>query len=223
MNLHLKRSLALATLAVASVTGCAKDATAPEVLPQTLATVQAGVDMVTTGQVKIVGTCAGSVPLNCPGGTLAGPAYVTLTRTADSVALVTGQDYYYFSATMSAVSSGIPITVPLVGACTLTIDTSPGASPTITLTGNVQFASGTLNGPIDRLDFSNIAVTGFETADVSITGSVSCAAASFGASFYILQLQDMFAQAASLCSAPGPTLLEPCPLVPVTSSRREQD
>lgn len=213
MNLRVTSSLAIVTLL-----GCGKDSpTAPEVLPQTLATVQAAVDMVTTGQIKIVGTCLGTVPLNCPGGTLAAPTHLSLTRTADSVALVTGQDYYYFSATMSAVSPGIPVTIPLIGACTLTIDTSPGISPTITLTGTVHFASQTLNGPIDRLDFSDITVTDFETADVSITGSLSCASAGFSAGFYIGQLQTFFEQGASLCSAPGPALLQPCPATAAAS------
>lgn len=212
MNLQIRRAFALAIVVVPGVVGCGKDPLAPEPLPETLETVQAAVDLVTTGQIKFEGTCVGGVPVNCPGEVLAAPIYITLTRTADSVAFVTGQNRYDFSATMSVVSPGIPITVPIVGACTLTINTAPGASPTITLAGSVTFASQTANGPIDRLDFSNLSLTNFETDDVSITGGASCATASFGLPFYIGQLQDMFAQAASLCSVPGPVLLQPCPV-----------
>jgi len=222
MNLHVERSLPLAIIAIAAtLLGCNKDLVAPEPLPETLATVQAAVDMVTTGQVRFEGTCAGGVPVNCPGGILAAPVFFTLTRTADSVAFVPGPNRYDFSATMSVVSPGIPITVPLVGACTLTINTAPGASPTITLTGNVTFASQTLNGPIDRVDFSNMSLTNFETEDVAITGSIACVSASFGLPFYIGQLEETFAQAASLCSVPGPTLLQPCPTTIAASRRRE--
>ncbi len=201
--------------------GCAKDSTGPETLPQTLATVQAAVDMVTTGQIKIVGSCAGSVPINCPGGTLASPAYINLTRTADSVAFVVAADRYDFSATMSAVSAaGIPLTLPLVGECTLNINTAPGTAPTITLTGSVTFASQTLNGPIDRLDFSNLNLTGFDAADASITGTVACQSASISINYYIDQLVGMFQQNASLCAVPGPALLGPCPATVAASARR---
>lgn len=222
MNLHIKHALTLAVIATApTIDGCAKDPVAPEALPETLATVQAGVDMVTTGQLRLEGTCAGGVPINCPGGMLAAPVYITLTRTADSVAFVTGQNRYDFSTTMAAVSPGIPITVPLVGACTLTLNTAGGTSPTMTLSGSVQFASQTLNGPISRLDFSNLVLTNFETEDVSITGGLGCATASFSLPFHIGQIQDMFAQAADLCSVPGPELLQPCPQTAAVSTRRE--
>lgn len=210
MNLQTRCSLALAVIAV--VGACNKDLVAPEPLPETIETIQAAVDLVTTGQLKLVGSCLGTVPVNCPAGHLASPVNITLTRTADSVAFVVGQNRYDFSATMSAVSAtGIPITVPAVGECTLNFDTNAGTSPTITVGGSVVFASQTLNGPLDRLDFSNLVVTGLETVDATITGSVGCAAASFGLPFFITQLQNVFIQAASLCSVPGPALLQPCP------------
>lgn len=218
MNLHIRRSLAIAIVANAAGLGCNKDLVAPEPLPETLATVQAAVDMVTTGQRQIVGNCLGSVPVNCPAGQLASPVNVTLTRTADTVAFVVGQDRYDFSATMSAVSAmGIPITIPGTGACTLNIDTNAGTSPTITLSGSIVFTSQTLNGPIDRLDFYDLVVTGLETGDGTISGSVACAAANFGLPFFITQLQNMFVPVSSLCSVPGPALLQPCPTTAVST------
>ena len=207
--MDLRRALVAMCIAwmAPALGACSSDSpTEPESLPQTLATVQAALDLVTTGQLELEGSCAGTTTVNCPGGTLASPAHVNLTRTADTVYFVTGQDRYDFSATLSAVTpAGIPVTFPVVGACTLNIDTSPGTSSTITLTGSARFTSP------DRLDVSNLDVTGFEDADASITGSISCAAASFGLSFYVDMLTSMFEQNVSFCAAPGPALLRLCP------------
>ena len=217
----LLRLAAIACITPGLLSCGADAATGPEPLPQTLATVQAAVDMISTGHIPIVGTCAGATPFNCPGGTLAAPVNLNLTRIADSVALVAGQSRYDFSVTVSAASaSGIPLTIPLIGDCTLSINTAPGTSPTIRLTGSVTFSSQQAAGPIDRVDFSNFAVFNVEAADVVLSGSTACAATTFPGGTVATQLLTFFAQNSTLCSAPGPTLLQPCP-VTLASAKRE--
>jgi hypothetical protein len=226
MNLHRQTprlvGRALVTAAIALIApglhGCGSDSpTAPETLPQTLETMQAAVNFVTNGQVLIPSSCGGTPAVNCPGGTAGSPVYLTMTQTASTVAFVPGADRYDFSVNLAAVSAtGIPITIPLVGECTLNINTAPGTSPTMTITGNARFDSQTLDGPIDRISFNNISVTNLESADVAITGSLGCALADLGISFFIDTLTATFAEnlVVGLCAAPGPALLRPCPEQP---------
>ena len=168
-----------------------------------------------TRSYAVAGTCAGTVPVNCPGGNLASPVYLNLTRSAVAVALVPGTDRYDFSATLAAATAtGIPITLPTVGACTLNINSASGTSPTVVLTGSVTFASQTPNGPIDRLDFSNLAASGLENADVSITGGIGCTVAGLVTTILVAQIASILTQVPSLCAAPGPALLEICAAQP---------
>jgi hypothetical protein len=125
-----------------------------------------------------------------------------------------GADRYDFSVDLSAVTpTSIPITLPVVGTCNVTINTAPGPSPTITITGSARFASQTLGGPIDKITFENIDVTNLTAEDVTITGSVPCAAASFSLAFFVGTLAGTLEDnvARGLCVAPGPTLVQACP------------
>jgi hypothetical protein len=217
MNRNFRRALVTAAIAclTPSLHSCGSDSpTAPETLPQTLETMQAAVNFVTNGQLLIPSSCGGSPAVNCPGGTAGSPVYLTTTQTASTVAFVPGADRYDFSVNLSAVTpTGIPITVPIVGECTLNINTAPGTSPTITITGNARFDRQTVDGPIDRITFNNLSVTNLTSDDVSLTGGFGCAFADLGISFFIGTLTDTFADnlAVGLCAAPGPALLRPCP------------
>ena len=220
MDLNFRRALSTAAIAclAPSLHGCGSDSpTGPETLPQTLETVQAAVNFVTNGQMRIPSSCGGSPAVNCPGGTAGSPVYLTMTQTASTVAFVPGADRYDFSVNLSVVTAtGIPITIPIAGECTLNINTAHGTSPTITVTGNARFARQTVDGPIDRINFDNIVVSNLTADDVSLTGAFGCALADLGISFFIGTLTATFADnlAVGLCAAPGPALLRPCPAQP---------
>jgi hypothetical protein len=222
------KPLALVTASIAGLApaiGCADSPTEPPALSQTLETVQAALDLVTSRPWPIEGSCSGTV-INCPGGTLATPVIVTLTRTAVEAALVPGSERYDFSVTLSAVSAtGIPVTVPAVGACILHFDTAPGTSPTVTVSGSARFESQTPGGPIDRLAFFNLAVSGVENADMSLTGSFACTLADAYISFFsgivVDELADFLARYATVCAAPGPALFRPCPAPAARVTSRE--
>ena len=215
MNPHI-RSVLVTTCVTGLVSGlyACKTVVDPEILPQTTATVEAAVTLLTQGQILIPASCGGSPAINCPGGVAGSPVYVTLTRTASTVTFVPGENRYDFSATLSAVTAtGIPITITSVGECTLNINTAAGASPTFTVTGSARFAGQFVGGPIDRVVVDNIAIAGLEEDDVTITGSAGCLAADAVIPFALGSITDTLEDdlARAYCVAPGPTLLQVCP------------
>jgi hypothetical protein len=122
---------------------------------------------------------------------------------------------YSFSATLSASTiTDIPINIPLVGDCGLRIDTSQGSSPTITVTGNLNFTSHASGDSINEVDFSSVQVSGFEAADFALTGGFGCSIANIGSAFPIGVLDQTLVGrvgGGKLCGVVGPALFQPCP------------
>jgi hypothetical protein len=68
----------------------------------------------------------------------------------------------------------LPTTVPIVGDCSIHVDTELGADPRVHLSFRVQFSSDRLRmGPI-----GNVALTGFTNDDIALTGGIGCQVAS---------------------------------------------
>jgi hypothetical protein len=204
---------------VLTAMGCGsnKSPTGVESLPVTTETVQAAVDMVTTGHVNVNAVCSASVPVNCKDGTPGSPIVVDLTRTGLTIGQ-TSELVFTYTAQVAIVSeAGIPLTIPLVGTCYLSVDTAPGASPTVQVAGKATFDSRTPGGPIDRVTMT-AQVTGMEAADLSLTGTSGCATVGVPASSIESLLNNDLANAElRFCGAPGPPLLVAC-LVGVETS-----
>jgi len=189
-------------------------------LPETVDTINAAIDLLTaSGNVATSVSCGGSLVLNCAGGTPStSPAQIQFLRISvsesdDGVALP--NTTYSFSATLSAATlTDIPINLPL-GDCGMKIDTSQGSSPTITVTGNLNFASHASGDPIDEVDFSNVAITGLEAADVSLDGGFSCSIANIGTGVFFQTIEQTLlgrVGGGRLCGVVGPALFQSCPL-----------
>lgn len=201
---------------------CSKSPTGLEQLPITPATVAAAVALVTTDTVYVPASCGGTPALNCPGGVAASPAPLVLTR--DSLHVLTTPDtlVYHFSAWVTVVTpADIPIST-LGLECGLAINTAAAPSPDVQIDGTVRFVSQTTGGPIDRVDITQLNISGLDTGDVAINGGVTCVIADFGLTFYFgtltTMLQDQLTR--SFCGAPGAKLLEPCPAQGVALSRQ---
>jgi hypothetical protein len=198
----LFRSKRLLVVAVAAA--CGSDPLAPyEVLPQTAATVQSAVDFVTMGQDTVPVDCGSAITINCTGGNPGTtPAVITLTRTALSLdSLAEGS--FSFGAQVTITTTGIPITIPTVGNCTLNVDTSPGTSSTAQLSGPVTFPESTHVQVVATLE-------GLEDDDISISGGIGCALADGFHAFVVGTLGDALSRSVILCGAPGAPLLVPC-------------
>jgi hypothetical protein len=122
-----------------------------------------------------------------------------------------------FSATLSLdTPEDIPVTIFGLD-CALRINTAPGASPHVTLTGQIQFDSLVPGGAQDRLSVSGIAINGITTDDFQILGGPFCQVADFGLGFLMGTLtsvfEDVLTDAAQdgLCGACGDALFGACP------------
>jgi hypothetical protein len=193
-------------------------------LPQTLATIQAAVDLMTTGQINVYGSCSANPAVNCANGSPGLPIPLALTR--DSLSIVPGSPgIYNFAARVSVVSTmDIPFTYSGV-ACTMGLNTTPGTSPTIRVTGTATFGRQLPGDSINRIDITNVSTSGVENVDLSLQGGIGCLLGNTPALNLAYQvLNQAFADAAPhSCGAPGPALLEPCPPPPSPASARQAD
>jgi len=184
-------------------------------LPQTVATVQAAVDFITTGQINSQVYCAANPTVNCANGT---PTPTPLALTRDSVSIVEAPPGTYSFAARVAVVSTTDITFIYSGvSCTLSLNTTAGTSPTIRVTGTAMFTRQLPSDPINRIDITNVATSAIESVDATVHGSTACSLVPSAVVLSMVNgiLHDAFADAGPrLCGAPGPALLEPCPRPP---------
>jgi hypothetical protein len=164
--------------------------------------------------------CAGGFQWSCPNGTPSDPLpTVTLDQTkhaADSArsagTAVPGADRIDLAGTFRIASDG-PIPITITGlSCNLTIDSTAGAAPDMTLSVSDNVVGGSPNGPTSVGDPS---LTGLEAADFSIGGSLTCQGVSVAPS----QIADMLTQVldawlqtvAVVCGTTAPVYFEACP------------
>jgi hypothetical protein len=166
-----------------------------------------------TREIEVSANCGGSPAVNCPEGVPLNPLpRISLEQRAVSVTPTGGT--YSFSSTLYMRSlTDISVTLPIAGECGIAIDTAPGASQTVTVTGTMAFGSQNPGGPVDRLDGSSVQLTGLTQDDVRPTGGFGCTLADFGIGFVINTLQTMLADQLSggLCGVAGPELFTACP------------
>jgi hypothetical protein len=187
-----------------------------EALPQTLATVQAAVDLLFAGSrdFDVLANCGGTPVISCPGGNpLDPPAQIRLVGT--NVVATESSGLFAFSATLSAESlQDIPVSAFGLD-CAITIDTAAGSSSTVQIAGSVNFSSHDApESPANRLDFSNLVLNGLEDEDVHLGGSPFCEIANWGLAFFTDTLVSVIADSLTnqaLCGVSGPELFMPCP------------
>lgn len=167
-------------------------------------TVLLGLDFIASDGSTIGADCGASPTINCTGGNAGAPIHVPMTRTAESVTRRTGVDSLVFdwAADLIVISPPIPINIPTIGNCTLTIDTRAGAD-SVHVTGIATFTRTRPDGPIDRLDITGQNVTGLTDADITIGTSFGCEFANLTISFFLGLLEDQIFHDYALCGAPG--------------------
>lgn len=221
--MHRARSALPVAFLLFGTTNCSKSPTGLEVLPETLATVQSAVDLVTTGTIHVPASCSGVTTVACPGGIPDTAVYLTLTR--DSLAIAFGDSvptaYRYVARVAVVTASDIPVST-LGSDCTVAINTTASGAPTVRVAGTATFGSQTPGGQINRLQMRVDSVSGLDAADVSLNGGVLCTFGTFGVGGFQSILFAAFSNAAfNLCGAPGSTLFEECPLQAV-AARQER-
>lgn len=194
----------------------------PYTMPLSRATIQSAVDLVTTGMDTVPVLCGGTVPVDCPGGAPGPVITVSRVRVLDSLLALRPDTAYDFSAYVTLTSSqDIPVTVPVVGDCGLHLDTTPGASPTVRLSGQAYFVSSVPAGPLDELEI-DVGLDGVEAADVSLTGGAGCALVNQSIGFYLGVISAALRTGTGpifLCAGSGPGLFVVCPASPAAAER----
>lgn len=189
-----------------------------EPLPQTEATIAAGVDALTASRdIEVTPVCGSANTVACPNGTPSDPApTIAMTRYAHSIA-PNADGSFTFSATLGvATTTDIPISFSGLS-CGMRIDSAPGVSPHVTMSGRVAFDSIVPGEPADRLSVSQIQLNGFTTDDFQITGGFACSLGDFFSAFVVDTLRSTLEDALTataqqnLCGACGDLLFGACP------------
>ena len=107
----------------------------------------------------------------------------------------------------------IPITLPVVGSCTLSIDTTSGSTPDLTATFLDSVTASSPDGPTS---VSDVSASGIESADYSIGGGIGCEITTALTPAEVTQvLQDSLTPWAErkgpFCGAPEPNYFQVCP------------
>jgi hypothetical protein len=170
-----------------------------------------------SGNRDVLAICAGSTPIDCPGGTALPPDNDQIS-TASSRSLVSvggGTHRYDLTATHDSQTLN-PVVLTLQGAdCNLTWNSANGATPHWTITESLNFVTETQGHTVPGGKFispSNISMTGVDSSDFAIGGSFTCTS---GSSFYpssalAAQYPSVVGADIPMCPALGPGYIAPC-------------
>jgi hypothetical protein len=176
-------------------------------LPVTTATVRAVLDIITASSTFDVSpSCATQPAINCPNG-VPTPTQMHAEQVSVTISQATGTTFNFtVLGRMATVSDAVLSFGSTI--CGLNLDTTRFGAPTMTVTGTAVFDSNPPPDPPNRVRFTNVNVTGIETADLIVTGGGICPSV---ASFAITGLEQQLATKFSpYCGAPGAALLTPC-------------
>jgi collagen triple helix repeat protein len=181
----------------------------------TTAAVQAFADAYVIGahDVAIAPVCTGDAFVGCPGGTPSDPT-PTVHVTGDSLQIQDEGNGVFHITLHAGLSTPTPIPVESSGvACGLAVDTSAGSFSDTTVDGDLTFVPNATTGVTDEIDTSNVAITNFETADISIVGGLACQVVDVFKGFFLQTIQEDFQGYLdeSICRAPDPAIFEVCP------------
>jgi hypothetical protein len=162
--------------------------------------------------------CVSNPTVACPGGVPSDPLpQVRVEASNVSTLQVPGTNTWNMSAVLHvSTPTGIPVTYSGIS-CTANVDSALGASPTFSGTAALNFLSyPDPAGATNYVGVANANITGVETADVSLTGSLSCSVLStFGSVFIpMLEAQIEAYLEGNICGAPEPAVFMACPALP---------
>nr|HEX4318504.1 hypothetical protein [Kofleriaceae bacterium] len=142
---------------------------------------------------NVPASCGGSTPVCCPGGSAqdpCGPIDIDLTlHSGDDPRLVLApqQGANTLDVTVRArikTATDLPVTVPVVGDCTVSVDTTKGSTPDLEIVMPIQFVQDPTVATT-RIAVGSVAINRLESADVSLNGGIGCEIANLGLSFFI--------------------------------------
>ncbi len=146
---------------------------------------------------NVPASCGGSTPICCPGGVAqnpCGPINIDISQhTGDSPRLVLAPQQgaseldVTVKARLSTVTA-IPVNVPVFGDCTVTVDTTQGSVPDVTVALPIDFTQDA-TAATTRIAAGTVTLTNLESADVSLGGSIACDIADLGLSFFLSLLE----------------------------------
>jgi hypothetical protein len=171
--------------------------------------------------IEVQPDCAGTLEAACTGGTPADPLPTMTADTAshagdrarvEAVPDVANSRYDITLRLRLRTDSAIPITLPVVGACGLRIDTAPN-DPDLTVTFHDNVVA-----PEGPTVVSGVALSGLESSDYELSGSFGCQVAATDPTMFT----DVLARAltpwvtrrAVVCGAPAPDYFQGCPTSP---------
>jgi hypothetical protein len=165
--------------------------------------------------VSVAASCGASPAIGCPGGVPSDPLPQVHVVGSNVVATPAGPDHWNATATVAANSVG-SIPVSYLGAdCGLTLNTASGASPTVQVTGTLDFLSHpNPAGPKNYIQLGNATVTGLESADIQITGAnLTCQLGATLVNLVLPAIQDAVAEQLQerVCGDPNSDTFIVCP------------
>lgn len=102
--------------------------------------------------------------------------------------------------------------------CGVGVNTAPGASPTVRVSGTATFITSAITGLTSRLQITST-LSGLEDADITVGGGFTCEVASFFKPLVLSTMTDALATGGNVCGAPGPALLKVCSETELQGSR----
>lgn len=160
--------------------------------------------------------CGIATPLNCPHGSPAQPVYSSMAFSNLTVTPA-GADMFDVSVHIGINSPPIPITVPVYGDCTFSINTDSGAVKGLSVTGVLHFERFQPGDSIDAVALTSITTTGLDSSDVTLSGGGGCTMANLGLSVFSGTITTTLGTewGNTRCAVPGgPGLIGTCPIVP---------
>ena len=189
-----------------------------EALPVTAATAAAAAEFAIQDTVVVPAVCTGDVLVNCASGTPGTAVRLKVDQVGAVVATPSGENSFSFTGNFAVTSlQSIPVSSTGI-TCGVTVNTAPGISPTVAITGTATFVSHTNDAVINRVNVTGTA-SGLEADDVTIAGGTGCATASAMRSFLVTSLQNSIQSNAAVCGAVGPATFRACPITVVVPSR----
>lgn len=165
--------------------------------------------------IPIPPTCVGSVTIACPGGQPSATPYTLHVSVSDvNVVPVAGQSAFDASAAFVVTTpAAIPVGVPVVGDCSLAVDTNAGASPSVRVLARLNLVNREdPTAAANRVAVTGVTIDGLTADDATLGGSFGCQLANLGLSFFSNTLVAMLESQlqVDICGAPGPELFMRC-------------
>jgi hypothetical protein len=167
--------------------------------------------------------CGASPPVACPGGTPSNPLPTVSVDDAPqpldtprAEGSVSGNEFDIIGRFRLSTLQDVPITLPVIGNCGISIDTTHGSVPDITVAvpDSVVIDATTGVGADGPTVVGDATLTNLEQADYTVTGGGGCSTASIGSSTVIHiilgAITPWIHDVGTVCGAPDPDYVQAC-------------